>query len=386
MLSGLKVLDFSRLLPGPYATLVLADLGAQVDKVEDPIGGDYLRNMGPDLADVSAFFYALNRNKRSLALDLKRPEGAAAVRRLVRHYDVLVESFRPGVMEKLGLSYPLLSAENPRLVYCAISGFGQTGPERLRSGHDIGYLARAGVLGYGGEKDGAPALPGGQVADIGGGSLFAVVGILAALYERERTGRGRFVDVSMTEGAMAFIHLQLGARLAAGPVSVPLRRGGELLNGGAPCYGVYRAKDGRYLAVGALEPKFFEGFCAAIGRSDLAASGHDMGEAGARAKTEIARTIASRTSAEWVQRFRAVDVCVELVLEGEEIEADPQHLDRGLFVRVRDPQRALEVTHLRTPLSAPDFPVRPPPGLGQHGREILAEGGFTDEEISALLL
>jgi alpha-methylacyl-CoA racemase len=385
MLAGLKVLDLSRLLPGPYATLVLADLGAQVDKLEDPTGGDYLRNMGPEFADVSAFFYALNRNKRSLALDLKRSEGAAAVRRLVRAYDVLVESFRPGVMEKLGLSYEMLSRENRRLVYCSISGYGQTGPDRLRSGHDVGYMARAGVLGYGGEKDGAPALPGGQVADVGGGSLFAVAGILAALYERERTGRGRFVDVSMTEGAAAFFHMQLGARLAAGAASVPLRRGSELLNGGAPCYGVYRAKDGRYLAVGALEPKFFQGFCEVIGRPDLAASGHDTGEQGARARAEIAQTIASRTCAEWVGLFRTVDACVEPVLEGSEIEEDPQHRARRLFVQVRDPQREMEVTHLRTPLAPPDFPLRPPPALGQHGREILAEGGFSEEEITALL-
>ena len=385
MLAGLKVLDFSRLLPGPYATLVLADLGAQVDKVEDPLGGDYLRNMGPELADVSAYFYALNRNKRSLTLDLKRPEDSAAVRRLVRHYDVVVESFRPGVMEKLGLSYEVLSAENPRLVYCAISGFGQTGPERLRSGHDIGYMARAGVLGYGGEEGGPPSLPGAQVADVGGGSLFALAGILAALFERARTGRGRFLDVSMTEGATAFFHMQLGARLAAGAASVPLRRGAELLNGGAPCYGLYRASDGRYLAVGALEPKFFSAFCQAIGRPDLAASGHDLGEAGARAKVEIAREIASRTSAEWIQRFRSVDACVEPVLEGSEIEADPQHRARRLFVRVSDPQREIEVTHLRTPLAPADLAVRPPPSLGQHSREILAEGGFSEEEIGDLL-
>ena len=385
VLEGVRVLDLSRLLPGGYATLVMADLGAQVDKLEDPRGGDYLRALGPELADVSAFFYALNRNKRSLALDLKRPEGIAAVRRLVRHYDVVVESFRPGVMDKLGLSWEVLSGENPRLVYCAISGFGQTGPDRLRSGHDIGYIARAGLLGYGGDPEGWPALPGGQVADVGGGSLFAVVGILAALYERERTGRGRLVDVSMTEGAMAFIHMQLGARLAAGAAAVPLRRGAELLNGGAACYGVYRTRDGRYLAVGALEPKFFAGLCEAIGRPDLVDAGQDTGEAAARARSEIAAAIGARPLHEWIERFRSIDVCVEPVLEGVELEEDPQHRARGLFVRARDPQRGREVTHLKTPLAGSDLPLQPPPGLGQHGREILAEAGFTEAEIARLV-
>ncbi len=203
-LSGLKVLDLSRLLPGPYATLVLADLGATVDKVEDPHGGDYIRQMPPLRDDESALYYGLNRNKRSLTLDLKSPEGREALKRLARSYDVLVESFRPGVMDKLGVGWSVLHEENPRLIYCAISGYGQTGPDRLKAGHDINYAARAGVLAYGGEAGGAPAFPGVQLGDIGGGSLFALVGILAALHERERTGQGRFVDVSMTDGAMAF--------------------------------------------------------------------------------------------------------------------------------------------------------------------------------------
>ncbi len=383
-LEGLKVLDLSRLLPGPYASLLLADLGAQVDKVEDPQGGDYLRQMPPHAGDESALFSALNRNKRSVTLDLKSPAGAAALRRLVRSYDVLLESFRPGVMDRLGLGYDVLSAENPKLVYCAISGFGQTGPHRLRAGHDIGYLARAGVLGYGGEAHGPPALPGVQVADVGGGSLFAVVGILAALHERSRTGKGRFVDVSMTDGALAFLHMHLGARLLMGEQGRPLRRGVETLNGGYPCYGVYKTLDGRHLAVGALEPKFFLGFCEAVGRPELALHGYDTGEAGARAQAEIAEVLASKPLAHWAEVFGALDVCVEPILEGDEVLEDAQLVSRGLFVRARD-RTGREVTHLRTPLRLGEVDVQPAPALGADSKAVLTEAGFTADEIASLL-
>jgi crotonobetainyl-CoA:carnitine CoA-transferase CaiB-like acyl-CoA transferase len=326
MLEGLRVLDLTRLYPGPYATLVLADLGAQVDKLEDPRGGDYLRHGGPaQVGEVGAFFYALNRNKRSIALDLRRPEAAAAVAKLCRSYDVLVENFRPGVMERLGIGYERLSSENPRLVFCSLSGFGQTGPDRERSGHDLGYVARAGVLGYAGAPAGPPPVPGGQMADVGG-ALVAVSGILAALYARDRTGRGRHLDVSMTEAATAFFHLHLGARLAAGSAGAALRRGEDLLNGGVPCYGVYRTSDGRYLAVGALEPQFWEAFCTAIGRPELSANGHDAGAAAERTRSEIAAAIAARPLAAWVEVFRTVDACVEPVLEGDEVLKDAQHL------------------------------------------------------------
>jgi crotonobetainyl-CoA:carnitine CoA-transferase CaiB-like acyl-CoA transferase len=384
-LSDVRVLDLTRLLPGPYATLVMADLGAQVDKLEDPQGGDYLRQMPPLLGEESALFYAINRNKRSIALDLKRPEGAAAVRRLCRRYDVLVESFRPGVMDRLGLGYAALQEENPRLIVCSISGYGQTGPDRLRAGHDLNYVARAGALGYGGDRDGPPAQPGVQIADVGGGSLFSLVGILAALHERARTGRGRHLDVSMTEGAMAFIHMQLGARLALGPQGAPLARGAETLNGGYPCYGVYRTRDGKHLAVGALEPKFFSGVCQLLGRPELVAAGYDTGEEGRAARAELARLFGERTAEEWRRAFAEVDLCVEVVHEGDEVLADPQLRDRGMFLEAEDPERGgLRITHLRTPVRMGEIPLRPPPRLGQHTEEILGEAGFSPEEIRAL--
>jgi len=369
-LEGLKVLDLSRLLPGPYATLVLADLGAQVDKVEEPGVGDYTRHSPPMKDDTSALFLGLNRNKRSIALDLKSADGAAKLKALAKQYDVLVESFRPGVMDKLGLGWDALSKENPRLIYCAISGYGNTGPDRLRAGHDINYLARAGALAYGGQAGGAPALPGVQIADIGGGSLFALVGILAAVHERHRTGQGRFVDVSMTDGALAFLHMHLAGRLVMGKDGTPLQRGREALNGGFACYGLYRTQDDRWLAVGSLEPKFFQGLCEAIERPELLAGGYDTGEEGARTRQALEAVFASKPLEHWVTLFRQKDLCIEPVREGDEVLDDPQLKARGVFAE------AGGVMWLRTPLKLGEVPLRPPPALGEHTEEILREHGL----------
>ncbi|MBX7116235.1 MAG: CoA transferase [Myxococcaceae bacterium] len=374
-LEGLKVLDFTRLLPGPYATLVMADLGAQVDKVEEPLGGDYVRQMPPFVGDMSALFATLNRGKRSLAVDLKAG-GAKIIRQLVKQYDVIFESFRPGVMDKLGVGYEALAKENPRIVYCALSGYGQNGPDRTKAGHDINYIARAGVLAYGGPKHGAPVLPGVQVADTGGG-LFSLVGILAALYARERTGQGRFVDVSMTESAMAFLHLGLGARRLMGKEGLPLQRGAELLNGGVPCYGVYRTFDGQYLAVGALEPKFFEALCEALGRVDLVDGAYDTGERGQAVRRELERIFSSQTAQHWLNTFAGCEVCVELVAEGDVVFDDPQHAERRVFDAVPGS------TALRTPLvSTLPQSAAWPPELGQHTDEILAQAGFSSTQIA----
>lgn len=383
-LEGVRVLDLSRLLPGPYATLVMADLGADVVKVEEPEGGDYLRQMPPMMpgGDESALFYALNRNKRSLTLDLKSDVGADALRRLVRSADVLVESFRPGVMERLGLGWERLREQNPRLIYCALTGYGQTGPDAKRAGHDLNYLARSGVLGYGGEPD-ALAMPGGQMADLGG-SLFAVIAILAALHERARTGQGRFIDLAMTDASLAFVHMPLGARLAAGDATSPLARGRETLNGGYACYRPYRTKDGRFLAVGSLEPKFASRMLALVGRSDLLEACYDAGEEGLRARRALEAAFLERTLAEWMERFAEADVCVEPVREGDEPMRDPQLLARGLFTRAADQLRGIEVTHLATPLARGEPPRSPPPRLGAHSREVLEAAGLSPEELRLL--
>lgn len=377
-LTGLKVLDLTRLLPGPYATLVLADLGATVDKLEEPQGGDYTRHLPPMKDDTSALFLGLNRNKRSFTLDLKSPEGVAALKRLARGYDVLVESFRPGVMDKLGVGYEALAKEHPGLIYCSISGYGATGPDRLKAGHDINYIARSGVLAYGGERGGAPSLPGVQIADIGGGSLFALVGILAALHERQRTGRGRFVDISMTDGSLAFLHMHLAARLAMGAESGPLQRGAETLNGGYPCYGVYRTQDGRYLGVGSLEPKFFSGVCAVLERPELMPGGYDTGDEGAKTRRELEAIFRSKPLAHWVALFKQHDLCVEPVNEGDEVLSDPQLVARGMFLKTE------AGVQLKTPLHFGPVPTRPSPRLGEHSAQVLADAGFTAEEIARL--
>lgn len=368
-LEGVKILDLSRMIPGPYATLVMADMGATVDKVEEPTLGDSTRQAPPLKAGISTLFSGLNRNKRSLTLDLKSREGVSTLKALAKHYDVLVESFRPGVMERLGCGYEVLSKEAPRLIFCSISGYGQTGPDRLRAGHDLNYIARSGALAYGGSAGGPPAMPGVQMADIAG-SLFALGGILAALHERHRTGTGRFIDVSLTDGSLAFLHTHLAARLLMGAEGAPLVRGREALNGGFACYGIYGTRDGRYLALGALEPKFFAGVCAALERPDLLEGAYDLGEGGTKTRSELQRIIAAGDLSHWVSLFSGLDVCVEPVLEGDEVLKDPQLQARGLFVSEG------EVVWLRTPLRFGEVPVRSPPTLGEHTGDILRECGL----------
>ena len=365
-LSGIRVLDLTRLAPGPYATLVLADLGADVVKLEAP-GGDATRLMPPDGGWA---FAALNRGKRSLELDLKRPGAVEAVFRLLARSDVLVEGYRPGVMDRLGLGHTLLLERFPRLVVCALSGYGQDGPDRLRAGHDLGYQARAGLLGLGGQG-GAPAMPGGQVADIGG-AWVAVTGILAALLGRASTGRGGLVDVSLVEATTAFVALQLGTVLNGGPAPV---RGQEVLDGGLPSYGLYRTADGRYLAVAALEPHFFQALCERLGLPDLTVEAYGGGEPAEAVRQRLVEIFRSAPLAEWERRLAGLDACVEPVREVAEVPADGHLRSRGLFPR---PEVQAIPLHFGPPST------RPPPALGQHSREVLAEAGLSAEEISAL--
>jgi crotonobetainyl-CoA:carnitine CoA-transferase CaiB-like acyl-CoA transferase len=379
-LSGIRILDLTRLLPGPFATLVLADLGADVVRVEDPRGGDWLRGLPPVAGEQAEAFHALNRNKRSLALDLRAPAGAATFRRLARRADAVIESFRPGVLDRLGLGFEALRAENPRLVLASITGYGQDGPYAGRAGHDLDYCAFAGVLAANGTRE-APLPLGVQVADLAGGSWPAVAGVLAALLRARATGEGAHVDVSMTEGVLALLAMPLAI---AGARGASIARGGELLNGGAACYGVYRTKDGRFVALGALEPKFFRTFCAAVGRPDLADRQLESDGAGPRAELEA--LFATRTRDAWAAFAAEHDVCLAPVLEGDEPRADPQLRARGAFVAVETPYEGRAMPGVATPirLRGEVAPRRPAPRLGEHGAEVLRDAGLDDGEIAAL--
>lgn len=368
---GLRVIDLTRLLPGPICSLLFADLGADVVKIEDTGGGDYARYYPPMNGDYGAFFAAVNRNKRSMKLNLKSEEGVAILKEMVKGADVLLESFRPGVMERLGVGWDELRTINPRLVYCAISGYGQTGPYRDRAGHDINYVAKTGLLDQTGKKGGPVVVPGFQLADIGGGALYAAFGVTSALYARERTGEGSFVDISMTEGALTFAMPAI-ANMSGGEQQV---RGDNMLTGGVPCYDVYETADGRYLSVGPLEPKFWAGFVQAIERPDLVSDSMSRSD---DTRQKVQEALRTKTLAQWQEIFDVIDVCVEPVKTFEEVLEDEHHRARKMFFELAG------VQHVRTPVTPVDRSHEPAPAHGEHTDAVLRELGKSDDEIDAL--
>ncbi len=379
-LDGIRVLDLSRLLPGPFLTMILADMGADVVKVEDPRVGDYLRAFPPGKGGMSGRYLAVNRGKRSLALDLKAPAGRDAFLRMAEKADVVVESFRPGVMDRLGVGFEALHARNPKIVMCSISGYGASGPYVEKAGHDLNYIGIGGVLAMGAEARGrAPAMPGVQIADMADGGLWGATTVLGALVQRDRTGRGAHIDLSMTEGAMALLIAELG-NLDCGAHPT---RGAETLNGAMACYGVYRCKDDRFLSVGALEPKFWLAFNQAIGRSGSIAEIAGDANVQERVRAEIAAIIATRTRDEWLPILAQHDCCCEPVLELDELADHPQHVARGVFFSI-DGGAAGPITQLRTPVGAPAKPTAPP-RLGEHSRAVLADYGFSADDIASLV-
>jgi len=376
-LDGVRVLDLTRLLPGPFASLVLADLGATVDKVEDPGGGDYLRHMPPQIGDANAAYQLLNRSKRSIVIDLKKDEGRLALLDALASYDVLFEQFRPGVLGRLGLGYDVLRARYPRLVICALTGYGQTGPLALRAGHDLNYLARSGILGAHGPSGGAPQVPGFQVADISG-ALWSVVGILAALAKREKTGKGEIVDIAMSEGTIPFSSFSFGAAMAGAPAT----RGGETLTGGIAPYATYVTKCGGAVALAALEPKFWSAFCGHIGRepamSDLIPGQHQVA-----VQAELTALFLEKSRDDWAAWSEGKDCLLEPVLTPDEATRDTHLRERGVFFEIDTPQGPLP--QFRTPVTPRDCTFTAPVGAGHHTREVLVEAGIEAERVDQLI-
>lgn len=374
-LAGVRVLDLTRLLPGPMCAMHLADLGADVIKVEDMGAGDYA---------AAGVRHQVNRNKRGIRVDLKHPDGVATLLRLCESADVLVEGFRPGVMERLGVDWETVHARNRKLVYCSITGYGQTGPMRLAPGHDMNYAALSGVADQMGQPGGAPALSNVPVADLLGGTMPAVMGILAALFDAARSGLGRHVDISIADGLMAnaiipnvAVHEQGRTR----PV------GQDKLTGALPCYNYYQTSDQRWLAVGALEKKFWDRFCECLERPDFKAR-HPGDTTPEREllRKEVAAVLASRTQAEWVKVFEGEECCVTPVLRLDEALDHPHTQARGMVVNVPTPDGASR-RQLATPVQMTGFRFvvsRPAPDPGEHTDAVLMELGWTTQDITRL--
>jgi alpha-methylacyl-CoA racemase len=385
-LSGLRVLDLTRLLPGGFCTLLFADLGAEVVKVEDTAMGDYIRwappyYEGAEESAKSALYLSLNRGKRSIRLNLKDERGRDALLRLVREYDVLVEGNRPGVMDRLGVGYERLAQENPALVYCAITGYGQDGPYRERSGHDMNYLGLVGLLGLTGEKDGPPVQAAGQIADLGGGGLMAAFGILAALRERDQTGKGQMVDVSMADGALSWLAMVAGRYFAeqAAPQRGELELAGRLI-----CYRPYECKDG-WVTLGALEPKFWQAWCRGVGREDLVEKQFEP--PGSDAHGEVERIFIERTRDEWQEFASQHDCCLEPVLGLDEALGSELVRAREMVVELDQPGTD-GVKQLGMPLKfsrTPGGPQGPGPVLGADTEDVLRDAGFSEDEIAELI-
>jgi crotonobetainyl-CoA:carnitine CoA-transferase CaiB-like acyl-CoA transferase len=362
--------------------MMLGDFGAEVIKIEEPGIGDPARHSRAGIKRPGAYFLATNRNKRSVTINLKHDHGREIFLKLVEKADVVVEGFRPGVMDRLGVGYETLKALNPRLIYCAITGYGQDGPYRLKAGHDANYLSVAGLLGVNGPKGGPPTLSGVQLADLAGGSLHAVMGVLLALQSRARTGEGQFVDVSMMDGSLSMMYVPFASFLAN---DAQPQLGNEGLSGRYACYQIYETKDGRYLSLGALEHKFWENACRVLGREEFTGKCFNDGaqEEIIAAFREIFKT---RTAAEWLAAFENVDTCVALVNDIAEMIEDPQVRHRGLIAEIEHPTEGrLKQIAPTVKLSATPGAMRlPPPRLGEHTREILKSLDYTDETIESL--
>ncbi|RPJ34085.1 MAG: CoA transferase [Deltaproteobacteria bacterium] len=383
-LGGYKVIDCSRLLPYQYCTLLLGDLGAEVLKIEEPGRGDYGRwdDFNEPGRERLAFPMA-NRNKKSLTLNLKEKAGREILLKLAEKYDVLLETFRPGAMERLGLDYRSVKEVNPRIIYCSGTGFGQTGPYRLKAGHDINYISLAGILGVSGIQTGRPVIPGVPFADMVGGGVFTALAIIAALLGREKTGEGKYLDVAMTDvmTSLNIMNIAIALSQKAGRGMMP-----SSLRGSSLCYNVYKTKDGKFVSIGDLESKFWNNFCRALGREELVDKQYHHYQDGDKTTESLKTLFASKTQAEWIESMKGVDDCFSPVYSPEEALDDPHLKSRGMITRMADPQRG-EMLQLGFPALFSEelhYKRSPAPFLGENTREILQELGYRMEEIEKL--
>jgi len=381
-LEGIRVLDLTRLLPGPYCTLLLADMGAEVIKIESPHEGDHMRWIEPTINGTSVYFLALNRNKKSMTVNLKSPQGVNIFHELARGADVVFESFRPGVLDRLGVGYNALKEVNPGIIFCSLSGFGQSGPYRLKPGHDINYISIGGLQGLNGNREGLLIPPAVQIADLGCGAMTCALSILGALIGRERTGEGAYLDVSMLDGIVSWMSQAIARYYADGQAPKP---GRQTFSGEFPSYHIYRTKDGKYVSLGCVEKKFWVNFCEAVGRPDLGEFHLPEGQLQSKVFKEVEQIFVSKTRDEWTRLFDDVETCFAPVNDISEVIADPQVKHREL---------ATEMDYGDGKMIQVAFPVRfsgqklsmrqQPPQFGEHTEAILQGLGYTSEKLQEL--
>lgn len=382
-LAGVKVLDFTRLLPGPLATMFLADMGADVIKIEDPDNPDYIRDFEPRSDGMSILYLSLNRSKRSMALNYLSAEGKQVVLDMVKNADVLIEQYRPGVMAQMGFGYEQLKQINPRLIYISITGYGQQSNMAMAAGHDLNYIAIAGALGITGTSGGAPVIPGFQLADIAGGSYMAMNAVMAALYQREKTGKGEWVDVSMVDAALPLSALQFAYHQGT---KQGIGRGQYELSGGLANYNVYQCADGKYIALGSLEPKFWNKFCTKAAKPEWQDAFVKKGEALGQLKQQVAAFFVTKTRTEWIELFAADDICLTVVNDLEDLENDAYLNERGMFVQNEHPAVGKYKT-INQPLKFKETTFDNnwnAPELGSDSVLVLKELHYTNAQIDAL--
>lgn len=383
-LKGVRILDLSTMYPGPLCTMLLADFGAEVIRVEPPKGGDLWRLSLPRVNGLGMPYFQVNRNKKSICLNLKETEAKEIFYKLAQDADVVVEQYRPGVAERLGIGWDTLSRINPRLVYCSISGFGQDGPYRLRAGHDINYISYAGILSLTARKGEKPVIPGVQIGDVAGGALYAAMGILIALMGARQSGKGQYVDTAMFDGALSLGAWNVCGCFAEGRDAEPE---GGILTGQLACYNIYETADGRCISLGAVEAHLWAKFCDAVGRPEYARLQREP-SCQAEMKAELARIFAGKTLAEWKEALADVDCCWSPVATVGEALEDPQVKSRGMVIEMTDPRGEYgTVKMLGNPIKLSETPAQAelfPPRQGEHTAETLSKLGYTQEQIEDL--